>query len=296
MTLALTEITYVVERGHATITLARPDRRNALTPTSLAELEAALWEADNDTAVHAIAIRGEGPDFCAGYRYPDGRPVPGADPAATYRGAAALDDDMWSLEHTQRRLLTILDVHKPVIAVVHGRCLAGGTDLALLCDLVVAADDARIGFPATRTMGSPPMHLWLHHVGPQWAKRLLFTGDEITGTDAAQIGLVLKALPAAALDREVDGLLDRLALVDPHLLAAQKRIVNLGLELMGARTLQRLAAETDARAHHAPNALAAADGSRSPRERAQIWREQFGTGTARVNGPDPYDDHGRLVD
>lgn len=291
-----TEVDYRVERGRAEITLARPERRNALSPTMLDELRSLLWEADNDTSVHAIAIRGAGPDFCAGYAYPGGRPVPGADPDATYRGATELDDDMWSLEHTQRKLLDILDVHKPVIAVVHGRCLAGGTDLALLCDMVLATDDARIGFPATRTLGSPPMHLWLYHVGPQWSKRLLLTGDVVSGADAARIGLVLKALPADQLDGEVDGLLDRLALIDPHLLAAQKRIVNLGLELMGARTLQRLAAETDARAHHAPGAVAAMAGPSRPAERAAAWRERFGSGRARVGEADHFDGHGRLVD
>jgi enoyl-CoA hydratase len=136
-----------------------------------------------------------------------------------------------------------------VIAKVHGRCLAGGTDLALLCDIVICSDDARFGFPAVRSQGSPPNHMWLYLVGPQWAKRMLFTGDMIGGTDAARIGLVLKSVPAAALDAEVEGLADRLAHVDPDLLATQKRIVNLGLELMGARTLQRIAAENDARGH-----------------------------------------------
>src|SRR6266436_6538670 len=85
-------------------------------------------------------------------------------------------------------------------------CLAGGTDLALMCDMVLAADDAKIGFPATRANGTPPNHMWVYHVGPQWAKRLLMTGDALTGRDAARIGLVLDAVPTAELDAAVDEL------------------------------------------------------------------------------------------
>jgi enoyl-CoA hydratase len=136
-----------------------------------------------------------------------------------------------------------------VIAQVHGRCLAGGTDLALLCELVICSDDARFGFPPARAQGSLPSHMWLYHLGPQWAKRLLLTGDSLGGADAAALGLALKCVPLDQLAVEVDALADRLALIDTDLLSCNKRIVNLGLELMGARTLQRTAAEMDARGH-----------------------------------------------
>ena len=149
---------------------------------------------------------------------------------------------------------TLFDMHKPVIAQVHGTCIGIGTDLAWLCDMVIVADDARIGFPPVRDLGTPPGSMWLYHCGPQWAKRLLFTGDSVTGTDAARIGLALKSVPAAQLEAEVMRLADRMGLVDPHLLSANKRLVNLGLELMGARTLQRIGAEIDARGHLAPKA------------------------------------------
>src|SRR5262249_15237282 len=139
--------------------------------------------------------------------------------------------------------------HKPVIAKVHGNCLAGGTDLALGCDIIIAADDAKIGFPATRANGNPPNHWWVYHCGPQWAKRLLFTGDTVTGATAAKLVLVLEAVPADELDAEVDTLVRRIALVDAEMLATHKRTVNFALELAGARTLQRFSAELDARAH-----------------------------------------------
>ena len=145
--------------------------------------------------------------------------------------------------------MTIFDMHKPVIARVHGNCLAGATDLALMCDFVIAAEDAKIGFPATRANGTPPNNFWIYHVGPQWAKRLIMTGDNIWGRDAAKIGLVLDAVPEDELDAAVNELARRLSFVDADMLSAHKRVLNMAMELMGARTLQRFAAESDARAH-----------------------------------------------
>lgn len=247
---------FEVQDRVARITLNRLDRRNALSWELLTELRGALLEADDLTAVAVIVLAGAGPDFCAGYdmksayaRYAAEEAAQGGAPQSYRSGNASFDDDAWKLERFQELLRTAFVVHKPVIARVHGHCVAGGTDLALYCDLVIAADDARIGFPATRAMGSPPNHMWLYHVGPQWAKRLLLTGDVVSGADAARIGLVVQSAPADRLDAEVMALARRLATVDPELLATQKRIVNLALELAGAGTLPRLAAEMDARAH-----------------------------------------------
>jgi len=153
------------------------------------------------------------------------------------------------MERKMGQMLIIPDIHKPVIAKVHGRCLAGGAELALMCDLVLAAEDAKIGHPGTRSLGSPPVNMWFYHVGPQWAKRLLLTGDSISGLDAAHIGLVLDAVPADELDAEVDALARRLTLIDADMLACNKRVVNLAMELSGSRAMQRLSIEMDARAH-----------------------------------------------
>jgi len=194
--------------------------------------------------------------------------------------------------------MALFDMHKPSVAQVHGYCLAGGTDIALLSDMVIAADDAVIGFPPARDLGALPNNMWLYNVGPQWAKRLTLTGDTITGSEAAKIGLVMKAVPADLLEAEVEGLVDRLAKIDPELLAANKRIVNLGLELMGARTLQRLAAENDARGHQARSARRFVETVREKGLKDAFLERDgaFGDGRARVDGPEIRDEHGRLVD
>jgi enoyl-CoA hydratase len=150
----------------------------------------------------------------------------------------------------------IWDCLIPVIAQVQGNCLAGGTDLALHCDIVVAAEDARIGFPPVRSMGVPPTNMWIYNVGPQWAKRLLLTGDTLTGREARDIGLVVATAPAEELDQVVLDLASRMALIGRDLLIGNKRVVNMGVELMGRSQLQTFAAMSDAVGHRAPEALA----------------------------------------
>lgn len=250
---------FVVDGAVARITMNRPEKRNALSHELLTELRDAMLEADDREDVHAVLLEGAGKDFCAGYdlaasygkwhEEADTDPQSGAN-RVTYRPSGGkFDDDCWSMERFQSLPNIIYEMHKPVIAKVHGNCLAGGTDIAFRCDMVVASEEAKIGFPATRANGSPPAHMWTYHVGPQWAKRLLLTGDTILGRDAAKIGLVLDAVPAAELDDFALDLTRRVALVDPELNAAQKRIVNLAMEQMGMMTVQRLAIEMDARAH-----------------------------------------------
>lgn len=246
-------ITLSVADAVATVTLSRPDKRNALTLAMMQDLRAALLEADDRTDVNAILLQGAGPDFCSGYDIADNydRMAREAGMAQSYRKGfgASMDDDIWRMERNQELLLTVVQVHKPVVAKIHGRCLAGGMDLALYCDIVIAGDAAQIGFPATRANGTPPSQMWSYHLGPQWAKRMLFTGDSLSGRDAAVLGLIMDSYPDDTLDAEADALVRRIALTDADLLAAHKRIVNLSLELRGANTMTRLGLEMDARAH-----------------------------------------------
>lgn len=252
------QVLFEVVGAVARITLNRPDKRNALSNQLLLELRDALLEADDREDIHAVLLQGAGRDFCAGYdlaaSYEKWHSEADGENdevnRVTYRpSGGTFENDCWSMERFQSIPNLIYEMHKPVIAKIQGNCLAGGTDLALRCDMVVASEEARIGFPATRANGSPPAHMWTYHVGPQWAKRLLLTGDIILGRDAARIGLVLDAVPATEIDDFAMDLAQRVALVDPELNAAQKRIVNLAMEQMGMMTIQRLAVEMDARAH-----------------------------------------------
>jgi len=287
-------ITYEVERNRARITLNRPHKLNAIDHRMEIELEHALWEADTDTSVHSVILRGAGRAFCAGYDLSGYDDYTG--PAEGRRGRESLDDAAAHYERMQRHLRAFADIHKPVIAQVHGYCLAGGSGLALFCDIVIAADDAKIGFPAGRA-GTLPNQMWLYNAGPQWTKRLLLTGDCISGLDAAELRLVLKSVPAEYLEEEVEFLADRFALVDTDLLSANKRICNIGLELMGSSVLQRMAAEMDARAHQSA-ATASYDRdirtlgvSAASKERDR----RFGDGMARLRGREARDEHGNLL-
>lgn len=280
---------FSVSERIARITLNRPEKRNALNHDLVREIHEAMLEADDRKDVNVIILDGEGKDFCAGHDLADayaGRASEGEE--LEYRSTiATADDDMWNIRRRHPQKLTAWDIHKPVIAKVHGNCLAGGTDLALLCDMVVAADDARIGFPAARANGTPPIHMWTYLCGPQWAKRFLMTGDYVTGRDAARIGLVLDCAPADQLESKVFELARRISFVDAELLAVQKRVVNHAMELMGAMTLQRFAAEWDAIAH-------LASGPRRTQFRADM--AESGLKQALINRDAPFGDSQIRID
>jgi enoyl-CoA hydratase len=247
-------VSFEIRDSVARITLNRPDKRNALSALTLKELNQALLEADDRKDANVILLSGAGKDFCAGYDLSDsyGGAADKAteyDPADYRTRAGTIDDDIWNLERQQELTAVMLDLHKPIVAKVQGNCLAGGTDLAFSCDIVLAADDAKIGFPAARANGTPPTNLWFYHCGPQWTKRMLFTGDTISGIDAARIGLVLEAYPADEIDFQADEMVRRIGSVDAEILATHKRVVNAQMELAGAKQSMRYAAELDARAH-----------------------------------------------
>ena len=289
------DFSFQVDGSVGVMTLNRPEKLNALSRRLQSELREALWDADSDDRVHSVILRGAGRSFCAGYDLTPDRVQPGetideADKySSIYRSSQSFDDDAWRMEEAQRDRMAIFDMHKPVIGQVHGYCVAGGTDLVLLCDMVIAAEDSQIGFPPVRAMGGPPAHMWSYLVGPQWAKYMLLTGEFISGSQAASLGLVLKAVPTADLEETVEEIADRLAMIDPDFLAGNKRSVNLALELQGARTMQRIAAEMDARMHTSPGmndwrtrnseqglkeALAWRDGRFSDHNQRRSWQEE----------------------
>ncbi len=237
------------------ITLNRPEKRNALTMQLQDELVDAVRIAQFDKDVHAIILRGAGPSFCAGFDIGGGgTTVPDGPMAARYAAPKTIEEDVAYCVAIGERFTELWKSRIPVIAQVHGHCVAGGTDLALHCDMVVTADDAQWGFPPVRSQGGPPTHMWIYHTSPQWAKRLLLTGDLVSGTTAAEIGLAMEAVPADQLEEHVLRLATRVAHIGRDLLAHNKRAVNLGIELMGRGTMQTLGAIHDVLGHNAPEA------------------------------------------
>ena len=241
---------YEPSDGIARVTLNRPEKLNALSLQLRAELIDCLHKADDDPDIRVITLRGAGRAFCAGY---DVTP-PQTDEERETRSATRdnIRSDMHGLQKTARMMTSIFDLSKPVIAGIHGHVIAGGTDLALHCDLIIAADDANIGFPPVRAMGTPPTHMWTYMVGPQLAKWFMLTGETVTGKQAADMGLVLKSVPASDLDDAVEALATQIAKIPWEMLAANKSIVNKALDLMGRNMMQVIAAETDAVSHQSP--------------------------------------------
>ena len=239
----------------ARITLNRPHRLNAIDDRMPAALRDAVAEANRDDAVHVIVLAGAGRAFCAGYDlklYAEA-PRPRAwsqelpwDPMIDYRGMSENTACFMSLWRSL----------KPVVCRVQGHALAGGSDIALACDLIVAAEDAQIGYPPARVWGCPTTAMWVYRVGAERAKRLLLTGDLISGVEAARIGLVGQAVPPHELDAAVERLAARMAGVPKNQLIMQKLMINQAYENMGLASTQMVATLFDGIARHTPEGLA----------------------------------------
>jgi enoyl-CoA hydratase len=247
-------IRYEVEGRVVTITLDRPDRLNAIDERMPGELRDAVERADGDDSVHVIVVTGAGRSFCAGYDLQEFAeregPNPGVqempwDPTVDFRMMAKNTADFMSLWRSP----------KPTIAKVRGHAVAGGSDVALSCDLVVMAEDALIGYPPSRVWGTPTTAMWVYRVGAERAKRMLFTGDLIDGREAERIGLVLEAVPSAALDERVDEVAARIASVPRNQLMMQKLMINQAYENMGLGSTQMLATFFDGVARHSPEGM-----------------------------------------
>ena len=224
------------------ITLNRPEKLNALSKALGSELDEAITEAEENDNVSVIIIKGSGRAFSAGYDL---------DPSETKRKDALENPalDRIRLLQNQRHWWRIWDCTKPVIAQVHGYCLAGGTELAMMCDLVVAAEDTKFGYPPLRDMGSPVTPIWPWIVGARWAKILYFTGDTIDGKTAEAIGMINFAVPPDRLDKAVELLSDRIAKVPLDLLTLHKAQVNRAFEVMGIKTAMASGPDFDAIGH-----------------------------------------------
>ena len=228
------------------ITLNRPEKRNALNNALRGEIFAALEAADRDRDVRVSIVRGAGKCFSAGYDL-------GANNAQGQPYYTAGGDGGWS-RHVVHGWLGIWDLAKPVIAQVHGYCLAGGSELATACDLVYVAEDAQIGYPPVRLMSPPDMqfHPWL--VGMRQAMELMLTGDAISGIEAARMGFANRAFPAAELDACVVEIAGRVAKIPTDLQQLNKRSVHRAMEIMGMRAALRAGTEVQALGFHTRSA------------------------------------------
>jgi enoyl-CoA hydratase len=263
----LQTMTYAVGDRIARITLDRPERGNGLTPTLINELSACVERADLDPAVHVILLAGNGKGFCGGYDLVEsaeadmsglGGEVPKGSPLdATVIGANHDPSGTWDpmidyamMGRNVRAFMSLFHCGKPVVCKVHGFCVAGGTDMALCSDLLVIADDAKIGYPPARVWGSPTTSMWTHRLGPQRAKRLLFTGDCLSGAEAVEWGLAIEAPPAAQLDKRTEILVGRIAQMPINQLMMMKLLVNQETMSKGLNTTQVLGTVFDGITRH----------------------------------------------
>lgn len=247
-------VAYAVEDRVATITLNRPHRLNAIDAHLPDELAECVARANADANVHVIVVTGAGRSFCAGYDLQDFAEKPGPNPGVQDMPWDPMVDFRFMFANTQK-FMSLWRSYKPTIAKVRGHAVAGGSDIALCCDLIVMADDAKIGYPPARVWGIPTTAMWVFRVGAERAKRMLLTGDLIDGQEARAMGLVTAAVPEAELDGEVARLAVRMAGVPRNQLMMSKLMINSAFDNMGLQSTQMFATLFDGIARHTPEGM-----------------------------------------
>ncbi|MBV6476716.1 MAG: crotonase/enoyl-CoA hydratase family protein [Rhodocyclaceae bacterium] len=252
--MTFTTLNYATDGRIARITLNRPERLNAIDEKMPGEIRAAVERANADDGIHVIVLAGAGRGFCSGYdlkafaetagENPGVQSMPW-DPMVDYRFMKQCTDDFFSLWRS----------YKPVICKVHGYAVAGGSDIALCADIVIMAEDAKIGYPPARVWGCPTTAMWVFRIGAERAKRMLLTGDLVDGRKAKEMGLVYDAVPAAELDAAVDALAQRMAGVPKNQLMMQKLMINQAYENMGLASTQMIATLFDGITRHSPEGM-----------------------------------------
>jgi enoyl-CoA hydratase len=299
----MSAVLYEVADRVARITLNRPERGNGITRELLSELQGSVERADLDPGVRVLLLAGNGKGFCGGYdlvESAEGRGALVGEPGTVQPGSplhprviAANHDpgrpwdpmvDYVMMSRNVRAFMSLHQCSKPVVCKVHGFCVAGGTDMALCSDLLVIASDAKIGYPPARVWGSPTTSMWAYRLGPQRAKRLLFTGDCLSGAEALDWGLAIEAPSPTELDERTEALVARIARVPINQLQMMKLLVNQSLYSQGLHNTQILGTVFDGIARHtaegyAFQAAAARDGFRAAvRERDEPFGD-YGAST-----------------
>jgi len=265
-------MTYAVTGRVARITLNRPERANGITARTPSELAALVERANLDPAVHVIALAGNGKGFCGGYdlvesaermhsesgERAEGTVLDSAVQAANHDPERVWDPvlDYQMMSRNVRGFMSLFHSDKPVVCTVQGFCVAGGTDMALCSDLLVIAADAKIGYPPARVWGSPTTAVWAHRIGLEKAKRLLFTGDCLSGTEAVEWGLATEAPAPEALEERSEALLERIARMPVNQLVMMKLLLNQTVAAQGLHASQLLGTVFDGIARHTPEGYA----------------------------------------
>jgi enoyl-CoA hydratase len=264
----LKTMTYAVDGRIARITLNRPDRGNGITMDLPVELAQCVEKANLDPQVHVIALSGNGNGFCGGYDLVDsaeklkiGEPDPSRpegsplDPKVQIKNH--MPDSTWDpmvdyamMSRNVKGFMSLFHSDKPVVCKVHGFCVAGGTDMALCSDLLVIEDDAKIGYPPARVWGSPTTSIWAYRLGVEKAKRLLFTGDCLSGKEAVEWGLAIESAPADSLDERFEVLLGRIAQMPINQLVMMKLLLNQTMSAQGLHSTQILGTVFDGITRH----------------------------------------------
>ena len=270
----MSAVTLEVTGRVARLTLNRPERGNGITRGLVTELERSVEQADLDPAVHVLLLSGAGKGFCGGYDLvesaegqgqlgdkgpnavatPPGSPLDPAVMAANHDPRGTWDPmvDYAMMSRNVRAFMSLFHCSKPVVCKVHGFCVAGGTDMALCSDLLVIASDAKIGYPPARVWGSPTTSMWAYRLGAQRAKRLLFTGDSLSGAEAVEWGLAIEAPAPAELDGRAETLVERIARLPINQLQMMKLLVNQSLYSQGLHATQVIGTVFDGLTRHTP--------------------------------------------
>ena len=238
----------------ATITLSRPERFNAINETMPEEIASAFDYASKDDSVHVVVLTGAGRGFCGGYDLKEFAENTGDNPGVQEMPWDPMIDYNFMSRCTQN-FMSIWRCNKPVIGKVNGDAVAGGSDIALCCDIIIMNEKARIGYPPSRVWGCPTTAMWIYRLGLEKAKFMLFTGDLVSGKKAEEMGLVFQSAPLKELDDVVLRLTERIIGVPKNQLMMMKMMVNQAYEKMGLTSTQTIATLFDGMARHSPEGV-----------------------------------------
>tara|TARA_B100001142_G_scaffold199691_1_gene198416 strand:+ start:1202 stop:2047 length:846 start_codon:yes stop_codon:yes gene_type:complete len=238
----------------ATITLSRPERFNAINETMPEEIASAFDYASKDDSVHVVVLTGAGRGFCGGYDLKEFAENTGDNPGVQEMPWDPMIDYNFMSRCTQN-FMSIWRCNKPVIGKVNGDAVAGGSDIALCCDIIIMNEKARIGYPPSRVWGCPTTAMWIYRLGLEKAKFMLFTGDLVSGEKAEEMGLVFQSAPLKELDDVVLRLTERIVGVPKNQLMMMKMMVNQAYENMGLTSTQKIATLFDGMARHSPEGV-----------------------------------------